>query len=110
MKTIAIILDERTFIRWLACFTNPYSDGGDCGDFNGVFYDCYMYSNCDGVVDRYWHGCYWFGEDCDRDASTGVIIEEDPEPDNEEVEEEESPIDDGTDETPEEGIDDVEVS
>ena len=69
-------MKEKSFLRWLACFKNPYSSGDDCGDYNGVFYDCYMYANCDGLVDPIWHSCYWKGEcevetpDNDTDTET----------------------------------------
>ena len=54
--------DEKTsFYEWLACYTETYED---CGDEEGLFYDCYMYEECAGVVNEYWHDCYWYDIDC----------------------------------------------
>ena len=94
LNTIAIIIKERDFYRWLACFTNPYADGEDCGDYNGLFYACYMYNSCAGVVDEFWHDCYWWGEGCDQEAKTDIAIVEEvvPEPIEPTVEEVEQPV------------------
>ena len=83
LKTLVLIAKERDFNRWLACFTNPYADGGDCGDYNGVFYGCYMYNNCGGIVDEFWHDCYWWGLGCDQEAKAIVDFGNSTDADNE---------------------------
>ena len=31
-----------------------------------------MYKACSGIVDQFWHDCYWWGEGCDLEAKAIV--------------------------------------
>ena len=51
------------FLEWLACYQETR---GDCGDDSGAFYNCYMWESCEGIVNEYWHDCFWYDQGCDK--------------------------------------------
>lgn len=58
-----------------------------CGADDDTFYNCYMWESCEGVVNQYWHDCFWYNEGCDAYVG-GDTTPVDP-----------TPSDEGADET-----------
>ena len=55
--------NEVSFLDWVDCFATSL-EIEECGDLNKLYYNCYVYSQCEGIVSEYWRDCFFRDSGC----------------------------------------------